>query len=65
MHKGESHENVRFQFTCRYGNIDGGHLGVRVGLVDGNELGPEPEADDGDPDLVLGRHGRVPWWSEW
>ena len=35
---------------------DGVHLGVRVGLVDGDELGPEPEADDGDADLLVGRH---------
>ena len=37
---------------------DGVHLGVGVRLVDGDELGPEAEADDGDPDLPVGRHVR-------
>src|SRR5262249_2969897 len=40
---------------------DGGHLGVGVGLVDGNELGAETKADDGDANLPVGRHVVVPF----
>ena len=32
-----------------------------MGLVDGDELGPEAEADDGDADLLVGCHGNLPW----
>ena len=38
---------------------DGVHLGVRMVLVDGNELGPEAEADDGDADFLVGWHAWV------
>src|SRR5262249_2560897 len=38
---------------------DGRHLVVRVGLVDGNELGPEPEADDGDANFPGHDGGRL------
>src|SRR5262249_42716551 len=42
----------------RVAATDGVHLGVGVGLVDGNELGTEAEADDGDADLLVGWHDR-------
>jgi hypothetical protein len=35
---------------------DGVHVGLRMALVDGNELGAEAEADDGDVVTLLG-HG--------
>src|SRR4029079_12778929 len=31
---------------------DGGHLGVGVGLKDGDELRPKPQSDDGDANLL-------------
>jgi hypothetical protein len=41
---------------------DAHELGVRMPLVDGDELGPEAEADDGRADGAAGgccRHGRT------
>src|SRR5262249_28203624 len=39
---------------------DGDPFGGGGLLVAGDELGAEAEADDGDADLVAGRHGLVP-----
>ena len=38
---------------------DGVHLGVRMALIDGNELGAEAEADDGDANLLVSGHRRL------
>jgi hypothetical protein len=40
---------------CRRPLADRQHLGVRVRLIDGNELGAEAESDDPYPDLLCHR----------
>ena len=37
-------------------SADGVHLGIRVALIDRDELGAEAEADDGDTDLLVAAH---------
>ena len=40
---------------------DGVHLGLRMVLIDGNELGPKTQTHDRHANLLLSRHDHVAW----